>query len=583
MTGAVLNVVDADSPAAVRNQPAWHACPECGELVYVKRLMRSQGVCPACGHHTRISAGERIDQLVDPGSFLPFELSGRPADPLHFADTRPYLDRLRDASRESGNSEAVVTGTAQLDGHPIVLLVMDFRFLAGSMGVEVGRRVAHAAARAVQLQLPLIAVCASGGARMQEGALSLVQMARTAEAFGRLDDAGLLSVCVLTDPTYGGVSASFAALGAVVIAERGAHVGFAGPRVVEQTIRQPLPSGFQTAEFLLAHGLIDRVEQRADLRPLLARLVRLHAGPAVAPVVHDVEDDEPGGDADDLEATGESRVRGGEPAAPDEDAWDAVQSARDIARPTARDYFGTVFDDFVEIHGDRAFADDPALVAGIASIAGRTVVVLGQQKGRTVKHLVETNFGMAHPEGYRKALRLLDHAERFGLPVVTFVDTPGAHPGLEAEQRGQFIAIAEMISRICRLRTPVVSVITGEGGSGGALALCAADRLLMLENSFLSVISPEGCAAILWRNAAQAPTAARALRLGPKPLLDLGIADSIVPEPPGGAQGDLVGAARRIRRAVVAELESLGSMSPQEREAERVRRFELLDEQRLTS
>jgi acyl-CoA carboxylase subunit beta len=378
-------------------------------------------------------------------------------------------------------------------------------------------------------------------------------------------------VCVLTDPTYGGVSASFAALGSVVVAERGAHVGFAGPRVVEQTIRQPLPSGFQTAEFLLAHGLIDRVEHRAELRPLLARLIRLHGDVREHVVSGPVE-------ARQAEQSG-GLLDGG----PDADPWLVVQQARDVDRPTTRDYVRMVFDDFVEIHGDRAFADDPALVAGIASMAGRPMVVLGQQKGRTVKNLVETNFGMAHPEGYRKALRMLDHAERFGMPVVTLVDTPGAHPGVEAEERGQFIAIADMVLRISRLRAPVVSVITGEGGSGGALALCGGDRLLMLEHSFLSVISPEGCAAILWRSAAEAPRAARALRLGPRTLRDLGIAHRIVPEPPGGAQAEPAEAARRIREAVIDELDVLCMRPVEALLNDRLRRFDLLDEQRVTT
>ena len=539
--------------------------------MYSKRLHRNLGVCPDCGHHLRLGVRERIDQLVDAGSFVALITPDRPPDPLQFTDLRPYRDRLRDAQQRSGESEAVVAGTAELDGHRIVLVVMDFTFLGGSMGVEVGRRVARAAGSALEAGVPLITVCASGGARMQEGVLSLVQMTRTSQAFGCLQEAGLLSVCVLTDPTYGGVSASFAALGSVVVAERGAHVGFAGPRVVEQTIRQPLPPGFQTAEFLLAHGMVDRVEHRADLRPLLARLIRLHTAPS----------------ADSADGTQVRKHRpamsGGHPEdQPDADPWLVVQRARDVDRPTTRDYVRAVFDDFVEIHGDRVFADDPALVAGVASLGGRSVVVLGQQKGHTVKNLVETNFGMAHPEGYRKALRMLGHAERFGMPVVTFVDTPGAYPGIEAEERGQFVAIAEMILRISRLRTPVVSVITGEGGSGGALALCAADRLLMLEHSFLSVISPEGCAAILWREAAEAPRAARALRLGPQTLRTLGIAHRIVPEPAGGAQANPTEAGLRIRDALIDELDALCDQSVEYLLDDRVRRFDVLDDRRVT-
>jgi acyl-CoA carboxylase subunit beta len=239
------------------------------------------------------------------------------------------------------------------------------------------------------------------------------------------------------------------------------------------------------------------------------------------------------------------------------DPWHAVQLARHQDRPYTLDYLDRLCDDFVELHGDRAFADDPAVVGGIASIGGRTVVVIGQEKGHTVRQRVARNFGMPHPEGYRKAQRLLDHAEAFGFPVVTLVDTPGAHPGPEAEERGQSHAIAEIIMRSSRLRVPVVSVVTGEGGSGGALALCTSDRLLVLQNAYLSVISPEGCAAILWRTAVAAPTAARAMRLGAAHLRASGIATSVVAEPPGGAHTDPAEAARLLRRALVRELDDV--------------------------
>jgi acetyl-CoA carboxylase carboxyl transferase subunit beta len=237
-----------------------------------------------------------------------------------------------------------------------------------------------------------------------------------------------------------------------------------------------------------------------------------------------------------------------------------VQKARIVDRPTTLDYLHLAFDDFVELHGDRAFADDPAVVGGVASIGGRSVVVIGHEKGHSVRQRVARNFGMPHPEGYRKTLRLLEHAEAFALPVVTLVDTPGAHPGPDAEERGQSHAIAETIMRSSRLRVPIVAVITGEGGSGGALALCTSDRLLVLQNAYLSVISPEGCAAILWRTAASAPTAARAMRLGAAHLYESGIATSVVAEPPGGAHTDPIAAARMVREALLRELEDLSRL-----------------------
>lgn len=558
MTRSSMTTPGVSAPPAPTD---WTSCPACGWLLYRRRLERDLHVCPECDAHLRLGARARIDQLVDPESFAETVFPEREGDPLGFTDLRAYPDRLQDAAHRSGESEAVVVGVATIGGTPVVLAVMDFGFLGGSMGVEVGRRVSGAAELALERCLPLLAVCASGGARMQEGVFSLFQMARVSEAFGRLREAGLFSVCVLTDPTYGGVSASFATLASVLVGERGAHVGFAGPRVVQETIRAELPSDFQTAEFLLAHGLVDRVESRAELRPLLVRLLALHAPDRPRGEV----DEEPDPTAPDVTPP------------PDSDPWDVVQRARVVDRPTTSDYLHTAFDDFVELHGDRAFGDDPALIGGVASIGGHSVVVLGHEKGHSVRERVAHEFGMPHPEGYRKAMRLLGHAEVHGLPVVTLVDTPGAHPGPEAEEHGQSHAIAEIIMRSSRLRVPVVSVVTGEGGSGGALALCTSDRLLVLENAYLSVISPEGCAAILWRTATAAPTAARAMRLGAAHLYRSGIATSVVAEPPGGAHTDPAEAARLLRAAVRRELDELAGQDVDALLAARSRRFSRID------
>jgi acyl-CoA carboxylase subunit beta len=538
-------------PQPPREHAGWVCCPDCGWLLYRKRLDRNLHVCPECDHHLRLGARSRIDLLADAGSFTETAFPPGTPDPLSFTDLRDYPDRLQEATTRSGESEAVVVGVARVGGAETVLAVMDFGFLGGSMGVEVGRRVSGAAELALARGLPLVTVCASGGARMQEGVFSLFQMARVSQAFGRLREAGLLSVCVLTDPTYGGVSASFATLASVLVGERGAHVGFAGPRVVQETIRAELPPDFQTAEFLLAHGLVDRVESRAELRPLLVRLLALHGRDARTDPEHE---------ADPPTAAPRDDDSHGDVSHADVDPWDVVQRARITDRPTTQDYLHMAFDDFVELHGDRAFADDPAVVGGVASIGGRTVVVVGHEKGHSVRERVARNFGMPHPEGYRKVQRLLAHAEAFDLPVVTLVDTPGAHPGPEAEERGQSHAIAETIMRSSMLRVPVIAVVTGEGGSGGALALCTSDRLLVLQNAYLSVISPEGCAAILWRSATAAPTAARAMRLGAPHLVESGIATSVVPEPPGGAHTDPLLAAQLLRQALLRELEDLSHL-----------------------
>ena len=254
-------------------------------------------------------------------------------------------------------------------------------------------------------------------------------------------------------------------------------------------------------------------------------------------------------------------------------AWDAVKLARDLHRPHALDVIERAFERFQEMHGDRAFRDDPAIVGGIAHLAGKPVVVVAQQKGASTEENIQRNFGMPHPEGYRKAIRLYRLAERFHLPLVTLIDTPGAYPGPEAEERGQAEAIARAIEVMTRLRTPIVAVVLGEGGSGGALALGVGDAVLALENAIYSVISPEGAAAILWRTNTEAERAARALRLAGPDLLELGIVDGLIPEPKGGAHNDHEASAAAIKAAVSYELERLAALPVTELLAARYDRF----------
>ncbi len=244
--------------------------------------------------------------------------------------------------------------------------------------------------------------------------------------------------------------------------------------------------------------------------------------------------------------------------------YQRVLLARDPRRPFALDYINTVFADFVELHGDRLYRDDPAIIGGLARLSGRSVVVIGQQRGRDIKENLKRNFGMAHPEGYRKAMRLMHLAERFRLPVVALIDTPGAHPGLGAEERGQAEAIARNIEVMAALRTPMVAVVIGEGGSGGALALGVGDRVLILENATYSVITPEGCAAILWRDSAQKERAAEALKLTAPDLMSLGLVDEIVAEPPGGAHADPAAAAELLGLALERHLAELAGIPTEE-------------------
>jgi acetyl-CoA carboxylase carboxyl transferase alpha subunit/acetyl-CoA carboxylase carboxyl transferase beta subunit len=557
-------------------------------LLYRKRLRRNLDVCPECGANVRLGAPERLRQLVDESSFT--ALPDRPvdADPLGFVDVLPYPHRLAAARAGTGLTEAVVCGTATVGGHPVALAVMDFRFLGGSLGCAVGELITLAAERALTDRIPLVLVTASGGARMQEGALSLMQMATVSQAIAGLREAGLLTVSVLTDPTYGGVAASFATNTDVVLAESGARMGFAGPRVIRQVTGQTLPEGFQTADFLLRHGQIDMVVQRHALRGrLVALLAAARAGrrTSMRPPVPRQESASAGvrpttsppstrSDRDAIPNGVAGPTRRPGPAGTD--AWDTVRAARHPGRPTTLDYLDTAFAGFTELHGDRLGADCPAVVGGLARLDGRHVMVIGHQKGHTTAELVAHNFGMASPAGHRKALRLMRLAARLNLPVVTLVDTPGADPGVGAEEHGQAAAIAENILTLSCLPTPVIAVITGEGGSGGALALAVADRVLMLQHAVYSVISPEGCAAILWQDSSAAPQAARALRLTAPDLCALGIVDEIVPEPATAAQDDPEGAAELLRRALLTNLVPLLDVPPAtlvRRRRQRFRRF----------
>ena len=392
---------------------------------------------------------------------------------------------------------------------------------------------------------------------MQEGCVSLMQLAKTSQAIGRLHEEGVLCLCLNADPTFGGVTASFAMLGDVIIAEPKGLIGFAGPQVIAQTIRQTLPPGFQTAEFLMQHGMLDLVEPRENLRSTIGKLLNLHASPT-PPNLPPVEGRPPISDPSQLT---------------DRPAWELVELARNVDRPTTLEYIGYVFDEFQELHGDRLFGENSSIVGGIARLGNATVVVIGHQKGHTTSEMVSRNFGMPQPEGYRKALRLMHHAAKFRFPVVTFIDTPGAYPGIEAEERGQGVAIARSIMEMSRLPVPIVTIVTGEGGSGGALALAVADRVLMMENAYYSVISPEGCSVILWSNAAAAPKAAAALGVRPGDLLRLLVMDAVVPEPEGGAHLDPATAAANVKTAVVSMLAELLPLTPRQLLDARYRRF----------
>ena len=592
----------------------WTKCPTCSTMLFNKQLEKNLRVCTTCGHHFRLSASARLDHLLDPGSWSERDPGLQSVDALGFVDQKPYPDRLSAAQVATGMRDAAVWGTGAIGGTQIAVCVMDFGFMGGSMGAVVGEKVTRAAEHALEARVPLLIVSASGGARMQEGTLALMQLAKTLGALERLRAAGVPFVSILSDPTTGGVFASFAAVGDVNIAEPDALIGFAGARVSAGTIAAELPEGFQRAEFLFDHGFIDRVVVREELRGELTRLLRLLPARGVAAPPVDAADDVPafrplsflssiadrvGELATGDGAAGPGPSEGGIPApvpntaamatadgaptngpmpsaASTEEVWARVQLARNLRRPRTLEFIAAMADDFIELHGDRLFGDDEAMVAGLARIAGRRVVVIGQQKGDDTDENIRRNFGMPHPEGYRKAMRVMELAERVGLPVVTFVDVPGAHPGPESEERGIAEAIARSIGLMTRLRTPVVAVITGEGGSGGALAIAVGDVVIALENAVYSVISPEGCASILWRTPDEAATAAAAMRMSAADQHALGVIDVVVAEPGEGAHEEPEETAKRLRAIIVDRLDALAELSTEDLLESRYRRYRAL-------
>lgn len=530
-------------------------CPSCKREHPQASLQAAHYVCPACGTYIRVPARDRIALLADPKSFRELDRGMVSLDPLGFADQYSYRERVVSAQRATGLREAVLVGEARILDTPVVLVVFDFAFMGGSMGSVVGEKVAHAFEYATRHRRPVVSVVASGGARMQEGMLSLMQMAKTAAARGAHHRAGLAYISVLTHPTFGGVAASFASLGDVIIGEPGAQVGFAGPRVIEKTLGTPLPLNSHSVEGLFRAGMVDQIIARADQRTAIAYLI---AHLSVS---------------EHRARPSRRRRRRQVRLAPQTTVWERVQLARHPSRPTTVDYITRLCGHFVELHGDRHFGDDPAIVCGIGDIGNESVIIVGQERGRTEEERQFRRRGMAYPEGYRKALRMMGLAAKFHLPLLTLIDTPGAYPGLDAEQRGLAHALAENLQAMATLPTPIVSVVIGEGGSGGALSLAVGDRVLMLEHAIYSVISPEGASTILWGEPDFAQRVAEALKITAADLQRLHVIDTIIPEPPGGAHTDPELAAQHLKTAVLDALSALRGTAPARLTARRYDRY----------
>lgn len=565
-------------------------CNKCGKGIFTEDYKKNLYICPKCGGYLRMPAQKRIEFLTEADSFEEWDTGLSTENPLHMIGYPGKIKALQDKTKLD---EAVVTGKARIGENEVALMVMDGRFLMASMGEVVGEKIARGVERATKEKLPVIIFTCSGGARMQEGMTSLMQMAKTSAALKRHSDAGLLYITVLTDPTTGGVTASFAMLGDIILAEPKALIGFAGPRVIEQTIHKKLPKGFQRSEFLLKHGFIDKIVERKDMKVVLEQILTMHRlttkhsaitnnTGAVSEINTDLNTVNPSSKREDVQAVsnknaGKSRKQklslAQKKRAGEKTAWERVLTSREKDRPVGEDYIYGLFEEFIEFHGDRNFGDDAAICGGIAYFQGKPVTVIAQMKGKSTAENIARNFGMPEPEGYRKALRLMKQAEKFHRPIICFVDTPGAFCGMEAEERGQGEAIARNLYEMSALKTPILSVLIGEGGSGGALAMAVADEVWILENAVYSILSPEGYAAILWKDGSQAARAAKAMKLTSYDLYKAGFVEKIIPEPEVYTLDSIINVFDNLEENISVFLKNSKSMTEEERVEQRYQRF----------
>ena len=486
-------------------------CRKCQAVNLLEKLVENNHICPNCGCYLQFPAMNRLKSLADNGSFEEWKATIEYTNP--FADDK-YRSQLRETQKKYNMKDAIIIGKMKINNRAVAVGVMDTRFLMASLGYLVGEKVTLLFEIATKKKLPVIIFCCSGGARMQEGIISLMQMEKIAAAVVRHSLAGLLYISILTNPTMGGVSASYAMLADIVLAEEGAMVGFAGARVIEQNIGIKFSKEFQTAEFQKEHGFIDAIVSRNDIKNYFAAILELHKkkykyNKRFKKIVQQK-----------TVSFNISRT-----------IWERIQIARAINRPTSIQYINLLFDVFIEFCGDRVMGDDHSIVAGLAMFHGLPVTVIAQQKGKnSIEQAKYYNWGMSSPPGYRKALRLMKQAEKFDRPVICLIDTIGAACGKEAEEQGQSVVIANLLREMSVLMVPILSIIISEGNSGGALALGVGNEVWMLENAVYSVISPEGYASIMWKDNSRAAEASERMKMGADELFENGIIDKIIAE-----------------------------------------------------
>ena len=553
-------------------------CLVCGSELDGSNEFQRFRVCPSCGFHYNIPARARINALVDPETFVETHRWITSIDPLVFSPRVSYQVRVLNDQERTGLSEAAVTGIGEIGGARCAIIAIDFGFLGGSMGLVVGEKVARMFEDAASRRLPVVTFATSGGARLQEGVLSLTQMAKTVVASKSLKERGLPLITVLANPSSGQILSSFASMSDIRIGEPGAHIAFASLGTLQEIDESPDVGNYANAEAMLAHGHLDMVVGRREQRDQLATLLGLFAK----------------GIKDDIR----TRRRTVRYRPTRHDAWESVRLSRREDRPRASQFIPRVFRNFVELHGDRFKADEEGLKIGMGYLGIYPVMVIAQERliegqaadmdtaqddeatASFTEHFgyADLDRGGIGVDGFNKAQRAARMAGDFGFPLVVFVDTPGPKLGISEELNGLASEIAEMIDVMLGIETPVVSVVIGEGGSEAALAFSIADRLLMMENTIYTPISPEAGAATELRDRTRAPEVARSLRITSYDAYYMGIADRLIAEPEGGANRDPVGAARALRQVLISEVGQLRRRNPRVLARQRRRRYRHIGE-----
>ena len=531
-------------------------CLFCEEEISETTAYQTYRVCPYCRFHYTLSARQRIELLADKRSFKESHKYLNSVAPISFSQRGSYRNLLSQDQNRTGLTEATVTGSCRIGGIRTMMVVLDFGFMGGSMGSVVGEKIALGLETAAQRDLPLVALVTGGGARIQEGVLSLMQMAKTVTAANRFKQKGQPFIVLLANPCTGQAYASFANLADVILAEPGSLIGLSPLRTLREVSGTPLPQDAHTAEAHLQHGLLDNVVDRESMKPRLTTLLRVLTGQKL--------------DKGEFKPAPRSRLKIG----PNPEAWEAVTASRNGERPSATFYIRTILEPFVELHGDRLSGDDRSIIAGVGYLNGEPVAIIGQQR----PYSLNGESYHVYPDGLRKAQRLIKLAARFELPLVTLLDTQGADPGLEAEEQGIGNAIATTLSLMAEAPVPIVSAIIGEGGNEGALALGISDRIVMQQYAIYSPISLNRTLGGSNGDPELDREAAEALMLTAQDCLELGIIDSIVPEPVEGAHTNSREAATALQNALVRQLRAVSKLSPSKLLGARYKKFRQMGE-----